>query len=157
METRRLKIACGDQTVDVRLEGDEAFLGDRRVRLRVHRRGNEIEAIEVDGKIHQVRAVRDAARVLVWCGGRVFEFRSATGATARPSETTGDLVSPMPGRVRQLLVAVGDSITRGQVVLVLEAMKMEHALRSPRDGVVTAIAHGEGELVEAGVLLAEIV
>jgi 3-methylcrotonyl-CoA carboxylase alpha subunit len=47
-------------------------------------------------------------------------------------------------------------VTKGQVVIVLEAMKMEHAIRAPRDGIVTRIAHREGDLVEAGVALAEL-
>jgi 3-methylcrotonyl-CoA carboxylase alpha subunit len=62
----------------------------------------------------------------------------------------------MPGRIRKTLVEPGDSVERGQVVLVLEAMKMEHAIRAPRDGTVTRLDHAEGDLVEAGTVLAEI-
>jgi 3-methylcrotonyl-CoA carboxylase alpha subunit len=62
----------------------------------------------------------------------------------------------MPGRIRKTLVRRGDPVERGQVVLVLEAMKMEHAIRAPRDGIVTRLDHVEGDLVEAGTALAEI-
>jgi 3-methylcrotonyl-CoA carboxylase alpha subunit len=62
----------------------------------------------------------------------------------------------MPGRIRKTLVNAGDSVRLGQVVLVLEAMKMEHAIRAPRDGMVTRLDHAEGDLVEAGTVLAEI-
>jgi 3-methylcrotonyl-CoA carboxylase alpha subunit len=157
MESRSLRLVSGAHEMEVRLEGEEAILGDRRVPFWVHRRAAEIQNIEIEGRVFPVRSVRDGERVLVWCGGRAFEFRNASSAAARPREQAGDLVSPMPGRVRQVLVGVGDTVARGQVILVLEAMKMEHSIRSPRDGVIAAIAHGQGELVEAGVLLAEIV
>ena len=68
----------------------------------------------------------------------------------------GGLISPMPGRVRRILVAEGDAVTRGQVLLILEAMKMEHAIRAARDGRVVRLAFREGDLVEAGVPLVEI-
>jgi 3-methylcrotonyl-CoA carboxylase alpha subunit len=62
----------------------------------------------------------------------------------------------MPGRVRKTLVRRGEAVAKGQVVLVLEAMKMEHAIRAPQDGVVTRLELHEGDLVEAGTVLAEI-
>lgn len=150
-----MKIACGNESVSVRLEGEQAVLEERSLAYRVHRRGGEIEAIETEGRIIPVRVLRQGEHVLVWCGGRTFELRAVAG-TATRSASEGELVSPMPGRVRQVCVRVGDRIARGQVVLVLEAMKMEHAIRSPRDGVVASIAYKEGDLVEAGVRLVEI-
>jgi biotin carboxyl carrier protein len=62
----------------------------------------------------------------------------------------------MPGRVRKTLVRPGDAVARGQVLLVLEAMKMEHSIRAPRDGVLKSLLVKEGDLVESGVALAEI-
>jgi propionyl-CoA carboxylase alpha chain len=62
----------------------------------------------------------------------------------------------MPGRVRRISIPRGERVAKGDVVLVLEAMKMEHAIRAPRDGVVTRLDHREGDLVDAGAVLAEI-
>ena len=61
----------------------------------------------------------------------------------------------MPGRVRRLLVEDGARVARGDVLLVLEAMKMEHAIRSPRDG-TARLRVAEGDLVEAGIELATV-
>jgi 3-methylcrotonyl-CoA carboxylase alpha subunit len=61
----------------------------------------------------------------------------------------------MPGRIRRAFVAPGERVEKGQVLMVLEAMKMEHAIRAPREGVVSRLPHAEGELVEAGVVLVE--
>ena len=53
-------------------------------------------------------------------------------------------------------VAVGDVVKRGQPLMILEAMKMEHVLEAPRDGVVAAVHAGEGATVDDGLLLVEI-
>jgi biotin carboxyl carrier protein len=60
----------------------------------------------------------------------------------------------MPGRVRRLVAAPGAPVARGDVLLVLEAMKMEHAIRAPHDGILERFLVAEGDLVEAGVDLA---
>jgi propionyl-CoA carboxylase alpha chain len=68
----------------------------------------------------------------------------------------GSLVAPMPGVVRQVCVAVGDTVAKGDVLLVLEAMKMETPIRAPGAGKVTELRAGAGDQVEAGALLAVI-
>jgi propionyl-CoA carboxylase alpha chain len=68
----------------------------------------------------------------------------------------GSLLSPMPGAVTRLLVDEGDEVAKGSVLLILEAMKMEHPVRSPRAGVVSEIRVIAGAQVEAGALLAVI-
>jgi 3-methylcrotonyl-CoA carboxylase alpha subunit len=62
----------------------------------------------------------------------------------------------MPGRVRRVLLGEGARIGKGDVILILEAMKMEHAIRAPRDGTVVRVLFAEPHLVEAGTVLAEI-
>jgi 3-methylcrotonyl-CoA carboxylase alpha subunit len=64
-------------------------------------------------------------------------------------EAAGKVVSPMPGAVTALLVAVGDRVTRGTPLLVVEAMKIEHTLTAPFDGVVEEIRFQPGEQVLA--------
>jgi propionyl-CoA carboxylase alpha chain len=69
------------------------------------------------------------------------------------SESPGSLHAPMPGRVVRVEVGMGDRVEAGQVVLVLEAMKMEHTLRAPHPGTITALACSPGDQVEAGATL----
>ena len=64
--------------------------------------------------------------------------------------------APMPGKVTRVLVKVGDEVQEGQGLVVVEAMKMEHAIRSPRKGIVGSVLFKEGDLVDAGVELVEI-
>ncbi|GGD44770.1 ATP-grasp domain-containing protein [Erythrobacter arachoides] len=68
----------------------------------------------------------------------------------------GDILAPMPGKVIAVDVAEGDTVTAGQRLLVLEAMKMEHALTAPFDGVVAELSASEGAQVQVEALLARI-
>ncbi|MEP6800508.1 MAG: biotin/lipoyl-containing protein [Acidobacteriota bacterium] len=156
-----MKLSAGERTLDVALEEGAASLGDRMVPFAPRQNGSTLVAVEHGGQVFPVRAVREGDRIFVWTAGRTFEFRIEPAAGRGPARirSTGaesGLLSPMPGRIRRVLVAQGDTVTRGQVLLILEAMKMEHAIRSPRDGRLARLMYGEGDLVEAGVALAEI-
>lgn len=65
--------------------------------------------------------------------------------------------SPMPGKLVKLLVAIGDEVVEGQGVAIVEAMKMENELRSPKAGRVQAVHAGEGDAVEGRQALVEVV
>ena len=75
----------------------------------------------------------------------------APAAAPAPAPAGGEQVTaPMPGTVLAVNVAVGDSVKRGQVLMILEAMKMENEILCPRDGRVTAIQAAKGAAVESG-------
>ena len=65
------------------------------------------------------------------------------------------LAAPMPATVVKVLVATGSTVRRGDALIVLEAMKMELAIRAPRDGIVTAVHCREGDLVQPERVLIE--
>ncbi len=124
------------------------------------------------GQTREIRLPADSARVarspriltavagdqiFVWCDGRTHTFERVRSArSAAGGEHGGDLLAPMPGRVRKVSAAAGDRVERGMVLIVLEAMKMEHAIRAPKDGILKRLLVKEGDLVDAGVELAEI-
>lgn len=152
-----VRLRHGAETREVRLETDAAVLEGRCVRFLAHRRDGRLERLSIDGRTHRVATAREGERVFVWCDGAVHVFDRVRGArSSTASETSEELVAPMPGRVRRTFVAEGDRVSAGQALLLLEAMKMEHAIRTPRDGVVRRLLVKEGDLVEAGVELAEI-
>lgn len=98
------------------------------------------DRIEVDG--HPVRYATEDLRqwkrssALAGAGGRA------------------NITAPMPGKVVRILVAVGDMVTAGQGIVVIEAMKMQNELKSPVDGVVSRLAVTNNEGVAAGTVLA---
>ena len=68
----------------------------------------------------------------------------------------GALTAPMPGTILQLMVKEGQRVREGQDLMVLEAMKMEHRIKSPKAGEVTKLHYQQGERVDMGSVLAEI-
>ena len=66
------------------------------------------------------------------------------------------ITSPMPGNILSVNVAAGDTVKKGQVLMILEAMKMENEIMAPCDGKVTAVAVAKGAAVESGALLCTI-
>ncbi len=151
-----VRLRSGGQTREIRIDDRTARIDGRPVPFELRHDGG-IERLVIDGVANNVVTAREGDRVFVWCDGAAFSFDVVRGA--RPggaAEHAGDLLSPMPGRVRRILAPVGSRVMRGDLLLVLEAMKMEHSIRAPRDGVVKRMAVGEGDLVEAGAELAEI-
>ena len=77
-----------------------------------------------------------------------------TPAPAAAAPTGGEQVtSPMPGTILSINVAAGDTVKRGQVLMILEAMKMENEIMCPCDGKVASVNSSEGSSVESGTLL----
>jgi biotin carboxyl carrier protein len=94
----------------------------------------------------------------VFLDGRAYLVSdTADGAPRRSSvDEHGALTAPMPATVLAINVEAGQRVERGDVVMVLEAMKMELPIRSPRDGVVKAVRCQAGELVQPGATLLEL-
>jgi 3-methylcrotonyl-CoA carboxylase alpha subunit len=86
---------------------------------------------------------------------RVFNFFRAEG-TARSSAHDGDILAPMPGKVIAVDVVEGQQVEAGQRLLVLEAMKMEHALTAPFAGTVAELSAQVGQQVQVEALLARV-
>ena len=72
---------------------------------------------------------------------------------AEPAAAGGTVVAPMPGTILQVAVNTGDNVTKGQTLLVLEAMKMENEIMAPADGVVQEVNVTQGVSVNAGDIL----
>ena len=94
----------------------------------------------------------------VFLDGEVFVFESGQPAARRrrASVSQGSLTAPMPATVRKVATTPGAKVKQGDVLLVLEAMKMELPVRAPGDGTVARVKCREGELVQAGQELIEL-
>ena len=94
---------------------------------------------------------------IVFSGGDTFVLsRAVQDRAAAAAVNDGVVRAPMPGRIVQIKVAVGDYVPAGQTVLVLEAMKMEHALTVPFNATVAEIVVGESDQVVEGSILARL-
>jgi len=90
--------------------------------------------------------------VMVLLDGEHWRLVASDQLAVREGEdpAAGRLTAPMPGRVTQLMVGVGDSVRRGEPLMIIEAMKMEHTVAAPADGTVEAVWFAVGDLVEEG-------
>jgi biotin carboxyl carrier protein len=82
--------------------------------------------------------------------------RAVSGRRRSAGGGGGGLESPMPGVVTRVMVATGDAVKKGQPLLAIEAMKMEHLIRAPHEGRVRSIAATAGAMVEGGIPLVEL-
>ena len=84
----------------------------------------------------------------------LFTFPSFSAGSAAAGD--GAIVAPMPGKVSSIDVEQGEEVTKGQRLLTLEAMKMEHGMTAPFDGTVTELSAEAGAQVGEGTILARI-
>ena len=132
--------------------------------LRV-RHGDDERGVRLEDSAQAgLEAVRVGDAVHVGVDGQSLEFTTAPPPTVEEAvrhaaigtEGAATLTAPMPGRVIAVRAAAGSAIAAHQVVVVIEAMKMEHAVVAPRDGVLTRLLVGEGQQVQRGDVLAEV-
>jgi biotin carboxyl carrier protein len=146
-------VRIGDQELRVRVEEDgsrwrvDAGHGPRDVSVREVEPG--VYSILIDGRSFEVRTadleveVEDPRAPRDPCKQPGMEGRQAVAA-------------PMPGKVVRVLVTVGDAVERGQGLVVIEAMKMQNEMKSPKQGLVISLGAFEGGTVAAGDVLATV-
>jgi 3-methylcrotonyl-CoA carboxylase alpha subunit len=149
-EPLRHEIVFGETRVEVRPVpgGADIRIGETMLAMR---RGGDGWCC--DGAKLPLRAIRLPDEIVVFGrGGGSFALDDpldrGQGVTAR-----GAIEAPMPGKVTAVYVLAGENVSEGQRLAVLEAMKMEHALVAPRDGVVAEVLAEPGDQIEAGAAL----
>jgi len=112
----------------------------------------------LDGAACRARVLREGDALFVILDGETHELRhrDPRAPSGAAEGAGGRVIAPMPGRVLQVLVAPGDHVARGAVLLVMEAMKVQMRITAPAEGIVTAIRCAVGELVEDGAELVTI-
>jgi biotin carboxyl carrier protein len=127
----------------------------------------EVEALEVgegelifllDGRrIHVHHAAQNSRRWLAVGGWDYAIEKPVSGRRGATGSNGGNLITaPMPGQVREVLVAQGDSVEKGQKLMLLEAMKMEIRILAPRAGTVASLKVRAGQQVDKDDVLAEV-
>ena len=107
-------------------------------------------ADEKSPDLDKIRTVRSGQDWHVFWNGEYRKLSLKEELEAPEEEPVGSLAAPMPGKVIQLLAKPGERVAKGQALLILEAMKMEHTITAPADGVVKEILYAAGEQVLEG-------
>lgn len=112
----------------------------------------------IDGKRLSAYVSSDGTKRWVTINGRTLVLNKSSGARRgrQGHHAAGELTAPMPGQVRAINVSEGEAVTKGQTLLVLEAMKMEIRIHAPQDGVVKKLFVGQGQTVERDQMLIDI-
>jgi 3-methylcrotonyl-CoA carboxylase alpha subunit len=140
-------------------EGDGAYraeLNGRTIRFFARRNADGSWFLPEMGQTAFVSGL--GAERSVWVGGHTYRVQRQQGSRRSRSRASagGDLAAQMPGQVLEVRVTPGEQVRSGQVMLVLEAMKMEMRLTAPHDGIVRAVRAAAGELVQRGQVLIEL-
>jgi len=152
---KRLRVTSDGNEWIAELEGSRISLSGVDAPLEV--RDATDGRFEVTGGTGPVTGLAAMNGDVVWVsiGQDVFEF-TVGSVTAKSGARSHDaLTPPMPATVVRIAVKAGDAVKQGDVLIVLEAMKMELPLRAPHDGTIGAIHCREGELVQPGTVLAD--
>ena len=123
----------------------------KKYRVNVNGTAYEVEIEEMNGA--------PAAAPVAAAPAAAAPVAAAPAAPAPAPAASGageSITSPMPGNILAVNVAAGDTVKKGQVLMILEAMKMENEIMAPHDGKVTAVAVTKGAAVESGALLCTI-
>jgi 3-methylcrotonyl-CoA carboxylase alpha subunit len=157
--TQSMTLRCGvaDREIDITPSDDGWVLreGDRHLSAALEMRTDGLRDLTLDGIKRRIRVLDAGEEIAVFLDGETWRFAEVDTLAPRAGEDlmAGKLTAPMPGRVARLFVEPGVAVQRGEPLMVIEAMKMEHTITAPADGVVAEVRFSVGELVEEGVEL----
>lgn len=163
---RTLRLGDAVHQVTVEITGEDVArqgqitLDDGEARtLALPRHGATHYTVEWGGKRRRVVVARMGRLVEVAVDGERFQLTPCApvpGGAAAGAAKGGPLRSPMPGKIVELPVTAGDAVSRGDTVVVVEAMKLRNSLTANADGTVAAVRCAIGDQVAAGDVLVEI-
>lgn len=156
-----MRLRCGDQAfeVDVRdgRDGAHVTVAGKALALQVEELEPGVFVSREGHRRETFHCVRDGGVVHLHWRGRTYRLEEETAARrAAHRQVGGGLEAPMPGKVIAVKVAPGDTVGKGDELLVVEAMKMENAVRAPRDGRVKSVTARVGDMVSPGAVLVEL-
>lgn len=143
----------------------EVSIKERSARTATDTAGDEkseygsVHILDVAGEIIEVIVVETRNEIGVFIGGAAFMFGLTDRTNESNEEGVGEnrIIAPMPGLVKVVTVMAGSRVVKGDQLVVLEAMKMEHTLAAPRSGEIAEVLVAVGEQVQDGVVVVRLV
>jgi biotin carboxyl carrier protein len=142
-------------------KGWRCHLDGREVQMDAVLARRDVLSVLIAGKAYEIKREQTVTDLHLWVGpvryaAEVRDPRSLRGRKGAGSNEAGPkkLIAPMPGKVVRVLVKPGEQVEAGQGILVMEAMKMQNEIKSPKKGRVQKIVASEGASVNPGDVLA---
>ncbi|MEO8156510.1 MAG: acetyl/propionyl/methylcrotonyl-CoA carboxylase subunit alpha [Betaproteobacteria bacterium] len=129
--------------------------GGASVSASVRGGGDGMIEVDLDGRVSRATVVPRPGELTIFAGGGSYRLAFDKPVAIEEEDPSGRLVSPLPGSVIQVLVGSGDRVAKGQTLMIIEAMKMEHTISAPKRGIVRQIYFCAGEQVAEGAQLLE--
>jgi len=131
-------------------KGYLASAGEKTLEVEIVEAQDGKLTLRIDGQTVTAQVNSDNAKRWVTIHGRTYLFtkQSASRRKGSKSDHSSELTAPMPGQVRSVNVNEGDPVTKGQTLMILEAMKMEIRIQAQDDGIVKRIHTQQGQTVE---------
>jgi len=152
------RVDGGDVPVPYRTQRDNsliAYRGDSEVRVRVLSAGHGHVELEVDNQRQSWELSKIGDRWMIHSEKGDLELVQLPRFPVKGlADFAGGLMAPMPGSLIKIHISKGDVVEKGQLLMVLEAMKMEHRITAPASGIISDLPVSEGEQVNNGQLLA---
>lgn len=157
-----MKITLNTTTIDLTPTGKSyrTTMGDKTVDVEIITTQDGKLDLLFDGERITAYVSSDNARRWVTINGRTYLLTKHSGSrkgSGGQHHAVGELTAPMPGQVRAVNVSEGDTVTKDQTLMILEAMKMEIRIQAPLDGVVSSISIKVGQTVEREQILIKVV
>lgn len=151
--------------VEIRRDGDNVFatIDGRSYKLEASEPEPNVFLLKHDGRIYEVYVSpgQSGSASLIRIGSDEFDIAiydpkrlRGSGADHEHGEGLAEIRTAMPGKVVRILVESGTEVKKGDSIIVVEAMKMQNEMKSPKDGIVKEIRASEGATVNAGDILA---
>ena len=137
-------------TAHYRAEGVLLDLPGSQMPARAERAQDGSILADLAGQRVRATVVRRGAELTVFLGGTSYRLQRHELDTIADEEVGGRLTAPMSGNVIEVMVKTGQHVQKGQVMMIVEAMKMEHAIHAPANGRVCEVRFGRGEQVQEG-------
>ncbi len=156
-KSHRLELTQGEKTWSCKVDGHEIEV-DAALTAR------DVMSVLVGGdafEIKRERSLQGEIHLIVGSARYAIDVQDPRSLRTRRAAGEGEagpqkIIAPMPGKILRISVAIGDEVKAGQGIIVMEAMKMQNEMKSPKDGKVQKILTSEGSTVNPGDTLAVI-
>lgn len=161
------KATVNDKSFEINQSDDQLFVNGEKINLDIHSDGGEHFHILHNQKGYRAEIVKvdaNAKSVVVKINGNTHTvllkdkfdlLLDKMGMSQAAAHKVNSIKAPMPGLIIDLKIKAGDTVSQGEPLLILEAMKMENILKSPGDGVIKNVKVKKGDNVEKGQILIE--